>query len=121
MANPAYGISIRPEEILNDSIQAQNDSQQRKDFFAKSLNVYTNSIKAYFNIDEFRRSDKKYDWTLDQLRRLPIKWYGGADLSKLHDLTWISSSRTPFSRWLSPTERRTKITFLCSDGRMTDG
>lgn len=87
MANPAYGISIRPEEILNDSIQAQNDPQQRKDFFAKSLNVYTNSIKAYFNIDEFRRSDKKYDWNLDQLRRLPIKWYGGADLSKLHDLT----------------------------------
>lgn len=87
MANPAYGVSIRPEEILNDSIQAQNDPQQRKDFFAKSLNVYTNSLKAYFDIDEFRRSDDQYDWTLRQLAKLPIKWYGGADLSKLHDLT----------------------------------
>lgn len=87
MANPAYGVSIRPDEILNDSLQAQNDPQQRKDFFAKSLNVYTNAVKAYFDIEEFRRSDAKYSWTLDELARLPIDWYGGADLSKLHDLT----------------------------------
>ena len=87
MANPAYGVSIRPEEIMNDSLQAQNDPQQRKDFFAKSLNVYTNAMKAYFNIDEFRKSDQAYSWTLEQLAKLPIDWYGGADLSKLHDLT----------------------------------
>lgn len=87
MANPAYGVTIRPEEILNDALQAQNDPQQRKDFFAKSLNVYTGAIKAYFDIDEFRRSDKKYNWTLEELSKLPVKWYGGADLSKLHDLT----------------------------------
>lgn len=87
MANPNYGVTIRPEEILNDALQAQNDPQQRKDFFAKSLNVYTGAIKAYFDIDEFRRSDKKYNWTLDELAKLPVKWYGGADLSKLHDLT----------------------------------
>lgn len=87
MANPAYGVTIRPEEILNDSLQALNDPQQRKDFFAKSLNVYTNAMKAYFNLDEFRKSDKKYNWTLEELSKLPIDWYGGADLSKLHDLT----------------------------------
>ena len=87
MANPGYGVTIRPEEILNDAMQAQNDPQQRKDFFAKSLNVYTNAMKAYFDVDEFRRSDSKYNWTLDELAKLPIKWYGGADLSKLHDLT----------------------------------
>lgn len=87
MANPAYGVSIRPDEIMNDAMQAQNDPQQRKDFFAKSLNVYTNALKAYFDIDEFRKSDKKYDWTIGQLAKLPINWYGGADLSKLHDLT----------------------------------
>lgn len=87
MANPAYGVSIRPEEILNDALQAQNDPQQRKDFFAKSLNVYTNALKAYFNIDEFRASDRKYNWTIEELAKIPIQWYGGADLSKLHDLT----------------------------------
>lgn len=87
MANPNYGVTIRPDEIMNDALQAQNDPQQRKDFYAKSLNVYTNAMKAYFNIDEFRRSDNQYNWTLDELARLPITWYGGADLSKLHDLT----------------------------------
>lgn len=87
MANPAYGISIRPDEILNDSLQAQNDPQQRKDFFAKSLNVFTAAVKAYFNIDEFRRSDRRYNWTIEELAKMPIKWYGGSDLSKLHDLT----------------------------------
>ena len=87
MANPSYGVTIRPEEILNDSLQAQNDPQQRKDFFAKSLNVFTNALKAYFNISEFQKSDEQYNWTIDELARLPIKWYGGADLSKMHDLT----------------------------------
>ena len=87
MANPAYGVSIRPNEILNDALQAQNDPQQRKDLFAKSLNVYTNAIKAWFNLDEFRKSDKKYAWTLQELARLPIDWYGGADLSRMYDLT----------------------------------
>ena len=90
MANPGYGVTIRPDEILNDALQAQNDPQQRKDFYAKSLNAYTNALKAYFNIDEFRASDQKYDWTLEQLSKLPIDWYGGADLSKLHDLTAAS-------------------------------
>lgn len=87
MANPAYGVSIRPEEIMNDALNAQNEPQQRKDFLAKSLNVYTNAVKAYFNIEEFRRSDAKYEWSLEQLAKMPINWYGGADLSKLHDLT----------------------------------
>ena len=87
MANPAYGESIRPNDIMTDALQAQNDPQQRKDFFAKSLNVYTSAMKAYFNIAEFRASDAKYHWTIEELAKLPIKWYGGADLSKMHDLT----------------------------------
>lgn len=86
-ANPAYGVSIRPNDIMNDALQAQNDPQQRKDFLAKSMNIYTSAMKAYFNLDEFKRSDQKYNWTLEELAKLPITWFGGADLSKLHDLT----------------------------------
>lgn len=87
MANPAYGVSIRPDDILNDSMIALNDPQMRKDFYAKSLNVYTSSMRTYFNIEEFRASDVLYNWTLDELACLPVEWYGGADLSKLHDLS----------------------------------
>jgi phage terminase large subunit-like protein len=99
MANPNYGVTIRPDDILNDALQAQNDPQQRKDFFAKRINIFTSAMKAYFDINEFRRSNTRAeaalgigaDWTLEQklkhLARLRVKWYGGADLSKLHDLT----------------------------------
>lgn len=87
MANPGYGVTIRPNEILNDSLQAQNDPQQRKDFFAKSLNVFTAAMKSWFNIEEFRASDSKYDWSIEELAHLPIRWYGGADLSRTYDLT----------------------------------
>lgn len=89
-ANPNYGITIRPADMMNDALQAQNDPQQRKDFLSRSLNIYTSSIKAYFNINEFRGSDKKYNWTLEELAKLKIDWYGGADLSKMHDLTAAS-------------------------------
>ena len=44
-------------------------------------------MKAYFDLREFQRSDAKYSWTLEELKALPIKWYGGADLSKMFDLT----------------------------------
>lgn len=86
-ANPNYGVTIRPEEILNASRQAQNDPQQRKDFLSRSLNIYTSSMRSWFDIDEFRASDQKYAWTMEELAKLPIRWYGGADLSRLYDLT----------------------------------
>ena len=86
-ANPSYRVTIRPEDIMNEALQAQNDPQQRKDFLSRSLNIYTTAMKAYFNIDEFRASDQKYDWSIQDLAKLPIVWYGGADLSKMHDLT----------------------------------
>jgi phage terminase large subunit-like protein len=86
-ANPNYNVSVSAQELLNDSNQAQNDPQQRKSFLAKSLNIYTSAMKAYFNIDEFKNSDKKHNWTLEELAKLPIEWFGGGDLSKLYDLT----------------------------------
>lgn len=86
-ANPNYGVTIRPEDMMADAYQAQNDPQQRKDFLSRSLNIYTAAMKAWFDLDEFKASDQKYDWTLNQLAKLPVKWYGGADLSRTYDLT----------------------------------
>ena len=86
-ANPNYGVTIRPDELLNDSIQAQNDPQKRKDFLSRRLNIYTASVRSWFDLDEFKRSDKQYNWTMEELAKLPIEWYGGADLSRMYDLT----------------------------------
>lgn len=89
-ANLSYGVTIRPDDMLRESLERQNDPQQRKDFLSRSLNIYTSAMRAYFDIDEFKRSDALYDWTLDDLKKLGIKWFGGADLSKMHDLTAAS-------------------------------
>lgn len=86
-ANPNYGVTIRPQDIMNDALQAQNDPRQRKDFLSRSLNVYTSVMRAWFDLDEFKASDKKYNWTIAELAKLNINWYGGADLSRMHDLT----------------------------------
>ena len=86
-ANPNYGVTIRPDDIMNAALQAQNDPQQRKDFLSRNLNIYTAALKAWFDIDKLKASDRQYNWTLDQLSKLGINWYGGADLSRLHDLT----------------------------------
>ena len=86
-ANLSYGVTVSPDDLMAEALQAQNDPQQRKDFLSRSLNIYTTAINAYFNIDEFRRSDAKYNWTLEELAKLPVQWYGGADLSRVFDLT----------------------------------
>ncbi len=89
-ANPNYRVTIRPKDIENEALQAQDNPISRNEFLNKSLNIYTNAMDTYFNIFEVQESDEQYDWTLEELAKLPINWYGGADLSKLHDLTGVS-------------------------------
>ena len=86
-ANPSYGVTISPDEILQDANQALNNPQQRKEFFAKSLDIYTAATRSWFDLEEFKASDRKYNWSLEDLAKLPVDWYGGADLSRMYDLT----------------------------------
>lgn len=86
-ANPSYGVTVSPDELMTDALQAQNDPQKRKNFLSRSLNIYTASMRSWFDVDEFRASDRKRDWTIEELAQAPIQWYGGADLSRLYDLT----------------------------------
>ena len=85
--NPAYGITIRPSDMIAAAEQAEHNPSLRKEFFTRSLNRFVSSYKAWFDVEEFRRSDQHYDWTQAELAKLVKAWYGGADLSKLHDLT----------------------------------
>ena len=85
--NPAYGITIRPADMIAAAEQAEHNPSLRKEFFTRSLNRFVSSYKAWFDVEEFRRSDARFSWTLPQLAKLVKAWYGGADLSKLHDLT----------------------------------
>ena len=86
-ANLSYGVTVTAEELMHDAIEAKNAPEKRQDFLSRSLNIYTAQLKTYFDIEEFKASDRKYSWTMDELAELPIYWFGGADLSKMHDLT----------------------------------
>lgn len=89
-ANLSYGVTKRPQDLQTRALQALNDPQQRKDFLSRELNIYTSAMRAWFDIEEFKRSDRQYTWTLDELAKLKIDWYGGADLSRLYDLTAVA-------------------------------
>lgn len=133
LANPSYGVTIRPADIEADAQQALNDPQQRKDFLSRSLNIYTTALKSWFDINEFRRSDDRYNWTLQELARLPMNgteaWtFPGCTTSRpraftdtMNRRTWTSSSRMLFSRSPWRHGRQTKTTFRCSAGRTTAG
>lgn len=86
-ANPSWGVTISPEDMEAAALKAKNNPQTRTEFYTRSLNVFVNSLSAYFSTEEFIASDMRYQFTPKQLGKLVKTWYGGADLSKLHDLT----------------------------------
>lgn len=100
-ANPNYEVTIRAQDIMADAMQAQNDVSARSEFLNKSLNIYTNTMSAYFDVAEVQVSDEEackklksilnlqphQPITLKDLAALPVQWFGGADLSKMFDLT----------------------------------
>jgi phage terminase large subunit-like protein len=101
-ANPNYNVTIRAQDILAESLQAQNDPSARSEFLNKSLNIYTNTMTAYFDIGEVQVSDEDAQMELKKKLSIPadqpipieklatlknVQWFGGADLSKMFDLT----------------------------------
>ena len=86
-ANPNYGVTIMPREMIEAANMAKMEPQQRKSFLSRHLNIYTASMKAYFDISVFQRSDGQHNWSLDQLAKLGLNWYAGVDLSAIKDLT----------------------------------
>lgn len=109
-ANPNYGVTIRTKDMEREALVAQNNPIMRKDFITRSLNVFVSSMRSYFNLAEFQAANKATgevlgippnppyqlgeaallawrEQALAKLQKLGINWYGGTDLSKLHDLT----------------------------------
>lgn len=86
-ANPSWGVTISPADMEASALKAQNNPQTRNEFYTRSLNVFVNSLGAYFSIEEFIGSDVRYNFSPEELAKLVPAWFGGADLSRLHDLT----------------------------------
>ena len=86
--NPSAGETVSLDLLVNDAkIALDSDEGTRNEFKNKTLNVFTTSSETFFDIDEFKYSDSLYDWSIDDLLKLNLNWYGYADLSVLHDLS----------------------------------
>lgn len=73
---PRLGTQYPPSRDDQRCGSARDDPQLRTEFLQKSLNVFTAALNAWFDIEEFRRSDRKYDWSMDELRRFPSAGMG---------------------------------------------
>ncbi|MCH4169324.1 MAG: terminase large subunit [Streptococcaceae bacterium] len=84
---PSLNETTTLDELISDAEQAMTEPQLKSEYLNKTLNIFTTAENAYFDIDEFKYSDSQFEWKLEELAKLPVVWFGGADLSKLHDLT----------------------------------
>lgn len=86
--NPSANETVSLDLLVNDAkIALDSDEGTRNEFKNKTLNVFTTSSETFFDIDEFKYSDSLYNWSIDDLLKLNLSWYGYADLSVLHDLS----------------------------------
>lgn len=83
MANPALGVLLTMEDLLDDWARSQRSPKELADFVTKQLNRFSMPPEAVFvDLDTIRRND-----------RAPIEapfdvvCYGGFDLSKSEDFT----------------------------------
>lgn len=107
--NPSAGETVSLDLLVNDAkIALDSDEGTRNEFKNKTLNVFTTSSETFFDIDEFKYSDSLYNWSIDDLLKLNLTWYGYADLSVLHDLS--ASGLYANYRYKTKDENGNKIT-----------
>lgn len=86
-ANPSLGQTLSIETLRKDAEEALNVSDETKmQFMAYSLNIFQNKVSTEFQPSKFIFSDMEYNWSLEELSKLDITWYGGFDLSLYNDL-----------------------------------
>lgn len=87
-ANPSWNVTIRPSDMMQSAKIALTNPLALSEFRCKSLNLYTQAQRAYFVTEEVEDSDIKCaSIKLSDPVLKSLDWFGGADLSKMHDLT----------------------------------
>lgn len=81
-ANPNYGVSVQPEDLLRKVTEAQHSQGAINNFLTKHLNVWVRTEAAWLGAATWQ-SCAGADLTLDQLRRMPC-WIG-VDLGEVRD------------------------------------
>jgi phage terminase large subunit-like protein len=53
MANPNYGVSVNPEQIEHDQLQARQSATQQAAFKTKNLNIWLNAAQPWMNMEKW--------------------------------------------------------------------
>lgn len=81
-ANPAFGISVDPEDLRREAEKGKHSARARIAFTRFKLNGATQSSFAYFDVE--RLDEARQVYTLKDL--LGMECYGGLDLASVSDL-----------------------------------
>ena len=82
-ANPNYGVSIIPEKMRQDAVDARMSPQKMIEFKTKRLNIWVTAKNGYINTVIWQKN--KGTVNLEELRDVPC--WGAFDLASVSDLT----------------------------------
>jgi len=85
-ANPNYGVSVLPSDLIALATKAQHMPPAAAAFQQKRLNLWINTASPWLSLDGWRRGQHD-DWDLDSMIDEPC--YIGIDLSSKIDLTAV--------------------------------
>jgi len=84
-ANPNYGVSVLPDDILALAHKAQHMPTAAAAFKQKRLNLWVNMLTPWLSLEGWRRGQSH--WTLAEMQR-EVCWIG-IDMSSKIDLTAV--------------------------------
>jgi phage terminase large subunit-like protein len=85
-ANPHYGISVKPDDMLKLALKAKNMPSAAAEFKQKRLSVWVNATSPCLSVDGWRRGQS--DWNPEAMRGQSC--YVGIDLASKIDLAAMS-------------------------------
>lgn len=88
IANPGYGISVSPEYLEDEAKKARRSEPKRRAFCRLHLNVRSDAVSRWIDLDAFDASGAFLVPTMPELRDLT--GYAGLDLSSSNDLTALA-------------------------------
>ena len=94
MANPNYGISVRPDRLKIQQLAAIRQIEQQNDFKTKHLNIWVHQSHPWINMDKWVQCEDE-DATLEKLKHLPC--IVGVDLASRID---FAAAVMVFYQWI---------------------
>lgn len=85
-ANPHYGISVKPDDLMKLALKAKAMPQAAAEFKQKRLNLWVNATAPCLSVEGWRKGQS--DWSWDCM--LHEACYAGIDLASTIDLMALS-------------------------------